>query len=109
MIDTFKPDGLVWEKLYESGTAEANVRVYNHKKNVNDNGDRYLVCIDTSQTMRISGFYREYNSLSENMDHVPYANGGVCFIVVGRWELDAIMDACGGFADAIFKKHNKDE
>lgn len=84
-----KPDKLIWEILHTYDDGFVEVVVYAHKKNFNNNGDKFLIHLFAgSQPFKIP---------EENINDIDYdlkeikESESVWFIAVGNCELDGIL------------------
>ncbi len=96
-MEKFIPEPLVWE-LIEGKNAgipeEVDIKIYKHKKNFGNNGDKYLVVLRAeSQNMLFSENYDDYNTCDYDvLSGGRYEKDTMAFVVVGNIEIGSIIN-----------------
>lgn len=91
----FEPDKSIWDEIY-SRNSDHNpftcVKIYSHKKNFGNNGDKYLIGINCDgQPIKFIGRSEHYNNVDYDFITIPERDW-LWFIIVGTQELLDLID-----------------
>lgn len=91
----------IWEEMYSfEKYSELQMKIFRHKKNFWNNGDKFLIWIRAEQQLFMVG--KKINNEDYNLPTLKDEEE-INFVVCGNWELDQLIEGFKSIKELKFK------